>query len=149
AVAAVALVARRVCLDGSGGYGAGALLARCGEAAAAEHHLRRYLAQDASDSRGANFILAKIGRAPAPERTSQTQVVGLYEERSSHWKGKGYRAHTLVLHAIERLCGSAGGLDVLDAGCGTGLMGDSLRRIARLLDGVDLSGAMLDIARQN
>ncbi|MCX4239251.1 class I SAM-dependent DNA methyltransferase [Paraliomyxa miuraensis] len=39
-------------------------------------------------------------------------------------------------------------LDVLDAGCGTGLCAPLLRPLARTLVGVDLSGKMLDQARR-
>lgn len=41
----------------------------------------------------------------------------------------------------------AGNLDVLDAGCGTGLCAEALRPYARRLIGVDLSEGMLDHAR--
>jgi len=42
----------------------------------------------------------------------------------------------------------AHGLDVLDAGCGTGLCAVHLRRVARTLVGVDLSPGMLRVAKQ-
>ncbi len=52
---------------------------------------------------------------------------------------------------IERLIGShipqRPTLDVLDLGCGTGLLGPSLRPFARLLVGVDLSPRMIDKAQ--
>jgi predicted TPR repeat methyltransferase len=38
-------------------------------------------------------------------------------------------------------------LDILDMGCGTGLVGGLVRGLAGRLDGVDLSAAMLDRAR--
>ncbi|MFS2013093.1 methyltransferase [Azospirillum sp. CT11-132] len=57
-----------------------------------------------------------------------------------------YRAPSLLagLLAEEERCS---GLDVLDAGCGTGLCAASLRPYARRLVGVDLSDGMLDRAR--
>lgn len=55
-----------------------------------------------------------------------------------------YRAPQLVREALEECLGEAGGeLDVLDAGCGTGLCGPLLRPFAANLTGVDLSPAML------
>jgi predicted TPR repeat methyltransferase len=42
---------------------------------------------------------------------------------------------------------ASGGLDVLDAGCGTGLCGPLIAPYARRLVGVDLSERMLDQAR--
>jgi predicted TPR repeat methyltransferase len=38
--------------------------------------------------------------------------------------------------------------DILDLGCGTGMVGEALRPLARRLVGVDLSAGMLEIARQ-
>lgn len=43
---------------------------------------------------------------------------------------------------------SARALDVLDLGCGTGLTGLELREVARRLDGIDLSPAMVARARE-
>ena len=39
-------------------------------------------------------------------------------------------------------------LDVLDAGCGTGAMGERLRSFSRFLHGIDLSNGMLSVARK-
>src|SRR6202012_4267420 len=39
-------------------------------------------------------------------------------------------------------------LEVLDAGCGTGLLGPLVRDCAQRLEGVDLSAAMIAMARQ-
>src|SRR5262249_44716704 len=39
-------------------------------------------------------------------------------------------------------------LDIVDLGCGTGLMGEGLRSLTRTLTGIDLSTKMLDKARQ-
>jgi predicted TPR repeat methyltransferase len=41
----------------------------------------------------------------------------------------------------------ANALDILDLGCGTGLMGEALRPLKRTLIGVDLSAEMLEKAR--
>jgi predicted TPR repeat methyltransferase len=54
-----------------------------------------------------------------------------------------------VANALEAGCDApAGTLDVLDAGCGTGLCGPLVRAHARTLTGVDLSARMLEKARQ-
>jgi predicted TPR repeat methyltransferase len=59
-----------------------------------------------------------------------------------------YRAPALVAEAARAaLPAGAAGLDVLDAGCGTGLCGPLLRAQAARLVGVDLSPGMLDVAR--
>lgn len=51
-----------------------------------------------------------------------------------------------LLERERELARGAGGLDILDAGCGTGLCGPLLRPLARRLIGVDLSGEMLKLA---
>jgi predicted TPR repeat methyltransferase len=59
----------------------------------------------------------------------------------------GYRGPELVGEALARAGLAPGaGLDVLDAGCGTGLGAVQLRPLARRLVGVDLSGEMLRCA---
>ncbi|SMH45421.1 methyltransferase [Azospirillum agricola] len=65
----------------------------------------------------------------------------------------GYRAPELLARAVAADSTSGNGasgdgmLDVLDAGCGTGLCAAALRPLARRLTGVDLSGGMLERAR--
>jgi predicted TPR repeat methyltransferase len=58
-----------------------------------------------------------------------------------------YRAPLLVARMLERLALPAGGSDILDLGCGTGLSGRALKPFARRLDGVDLSPGMVAKAR--
>jgi predicted TPR repeat methyltransferase len=55
-----------------------------------------------------------------------------------------YRAPALIGEALRRTEGEArGALEIADAGCGTGLLGQHLRPYARRLVGVDLSPRML------
>ena len=63
---------------------------------------------------------------------------------ADRWTPRGpypYRGAQLVADRV-----SGGGLDILDAGCGTGLVGALVRDRARALVGVDLSATMLDLA---
>lgn len=60
-----------------------------------------------------------------------------------------YKAPTIAGDLVEELLGTPqGDLDVLDAGCGTGLAGLRLRPFARKLSGVDLSPRMLTAAAE-
>jgi predicted TPR repeat methyltransferase len=59
-----------------------------------------------------------------------------------------YQGPQLLARVLgDRLPSADAGLDVLDAGCGTGLCGHVLRPYARYLAGVDLSESMIDKAR--
>jgi SAM-dependent methyltransferase len=58
-----------------------------------------------------------------------------------------YRAPDLIAEQIGRLV-PARDIDVLDLGCGTGLLGARLRMLARSLTGVDLSANMIEQARR-
>lgn len=63
--------------------------------------------------------------------------------------GLGYRVPEAVAEILGVVFGAPRQqLDILDAGCGTGLCGSGLRPYARRLDGVDLSEGMLAKARQ-
>lgn len=63
-----------------------------------------------------------------------------------------YRVPAQLVELVrQRMGGTEGGLprlDVLDLGCGTGLVGDALGPLARSLVGIDLSARMLDEARR-
>lgn len=54
----------------------------------------------------------------------------------------------LVEFVVKHLAPTAGKWDVLDLGCGTGLVGVAIAPLARQLVGVDLSGRMLEKARE-
>ena len=61
----------------------------------------------------------------------------------------GYSAPQVIGRCLKELLGDPGNnLDILDAGCGTGLCGPHVQPYARRLTGVDISGAMLDKARE-
>jgi predicted TPR repeat methyltransferase len=63
-------------------------------------------------------------------------------------KNLDYRAPVVLTDALGSVLPAAdGSLDVLDAGCGTGLCAPLLRPRARTLVGVDLSGGMIEKAR--
>jgi len=63
-----------------------------------------------------------------------------------------YRVPAQLVELVRRCVDATGSglprLDVLDLGCGTGLVGEALGRLARSLVGIDLSSRMLDEARR-
>jgi predicted TPR repeat methyltransferase len=101
-----------------------------------------------------HMLAAATGETP-PERASDEYVrrtfdtfADTFDENLSDLR---YRAPELLAGALERCRRPAPGTglpDVLDAGVGTGLSGPLLRDKAGRLVGVDLSGAMVEKARQ-
>lgn len=130
----------------------GLLLARCGCAEGARMCLHTHLQGDPEDRDGVRLLLARLGFEAMPERASDAQIERLYSSRALSWDQgaagpNGYRGATLVAAAMEQFTNGAGGLDILDIGCGTGLVGALVRKQARQLVGVDLSLPMLAQAK--
>ncbi|MFC5438028.1 tetratricopeptide repeat protein [Rhodanobacter umsongensis] len=98
-------------------------------------------------------MLAACGGEVAPPRADDAYVREVFDRFAESFdeqllKNLDYRAPQVLVGALIGVLGVAeGALDVLDAGCGTGLCGPLIRPHARRLDGVDLSGGMLDKAR--
>jgi predicted TPR repeat methyltransferase len=128
-------------------YNLGVLCSEAGQRDQAARHFDQCLAQDPDDSRGARILLAHLGLVEAPERTSSAQLQKIYSVRSQFWdRERSYFGHVLVADALKSHAGRAD-RDILDIGCGTGLVGVLVRPLARRLDGVDVSPAMLEKAR--
>jgi predicted TPR repeat methyltransferase len=113
----------------------------------AARHFQRCLDLDPDDSRGAGMLLAHLGLAIVPDRTPQAQLLSLYEVRSRFWDREStYFGHALVAEGLRKHVDHTN-LDILDIGCGTGLVGALIRSLAGRLDGVDISPAMLEKAK--
>ena len=126
---------------------------KLGMQAKAEQVLRAWIDTDPDDPHPHHHLAAITGQA-VPERASDAYVARLFDGFSTSFDAKladlSYQAPQHVAGALARLAGSGGKhgpvLDVLDAGCGTGLCGPLLTPLARTLTGVDLSEGMLRIA---
>lgn len=99
----------------------------------------------------ARHHLAGLG-GEVPARASDAYVQQTFDDFAATFdevlKTLDYRAPERVMEAVaHRLGPPQRRLDVLDAGCGTGICGSLLRPYARRLTGVDLSQGMLDKAR--
>ena len=97
-------------------------------------------------------MLAAVSGGPVPERASDQFVSQHFDRFADHFDESlerlEYAAPTLIRDALRAtIPPNDRGSDVLDIGCGTGLMGPLLRPGARRLIGVDLSARMLDKAR--
>lgn len=122
-----------------------------GEHDAAAEALRQCLRLDPAMEE-ATFMLAAMGRAPAPETAPAKYVASLFDGYAQtfdeHLRTElDYRGPEVISGVLTTLALPERSLVVLDAGCGTGLMGSVLRPYAKHLHGLDLSPAMIGRAR--
>ena len=129
----------------------GRLLYRLGKFHEAADVYRRWL-QLEPEHPVARHMAAATSGTHAPARADDKYVSDLFDRFAPGFdhnlRGLGYRAPELVSAALGEYVAVANSLDVLDAGCGTGLCGPLLRPFCRRLVGVDLSKNMIDLARQ-
>ena len=100
----------------------------------------------------ARHMLSACSGDAVPPRASDAYVRTLFDDLADgfdeHLANLGYRAPYLIGDAFAAAWPQPlGTLDVLDAGCGTGLCGAFLRPHARSLVGIDLSSGMLRRAK--
>ncbi len=99
------------------------------------------------------FHLAAEGYGLQPTRAPRWVLVEKFDRCADEYdvhlrESLAYRAPELVHRAVTRALGTGPiALDILDAGCGTGLAAPLFRPLARRLDGVDLSRRMVEKAR--
>ncbi|MFN6996967.1 MAG: tetratricopeptide repeat protein [Aquincola tertiaricarbonis] len=131
----------------------GIVYAQAGRLAEAAGVFREWLAVE-PDSVQARHHLAAVTGDGVPERAPNDYVVDVFDSFAGSFDERltalEYRAPQLVGDALAEALGAPPAkptLDVLDAGCGTGLCAQHLRPYARRLVGVDLSPGMLAQAR--
>jgi predicted TPR repeat methyltransferase len=118
----------------------------------AKEAYERYLELSPGDAE-VEHILVALRDAPPPPRAPDECVVQLYERFAEFYERNmrgdlEYRGPELIAAALNRTFGSPdAALDVLELGCGTGLVGKPLRPRARRLVGIDLSPDMVKRAK--
>ena len=129
-------------------------LAHCtlGEAGEAIAIFEEWLREEPDDPIARHMLAACTGH-DVPARASNGFVARTFDGFAASFESKlerlSYRAPALVAAMIEEAgVEPAKQLDVLDAGCGTGLCGPLLAPYARRLAGVDLSEGMLTRAKE-
>jgi len=106
------------------------------------------------DSPVARHMLAACTSEGVPERAGDAFVAAVFDGFAESFDDVlihrlEYRAPALLGEALMRLAGEPrGALDIVDAGCGTGLLAQYLRAYAWHLVGVDLSPKMLAKAQR-
>ncbi|MBN2576166.1 MAG: tetratricopeptide repeat protein [Deltaproteobacteria bacterium] len=113
---------------------------------------RRCLALAPDDARARHLLAACTGK-DTPPRASDEYVRTEFDHLAADFDAKlaslEYRGPALVAEAVDEIAATLPPrLAVLDAGCGTGLCAPLLRPRATRLVGVDLSPAMVALARE-
>jgi predicted TPR repeat methyltransferase len=113
---------------------------------------RRSLALDPTDVRAQHLLAASTGEN-APTRAPADYVRAEFDHFAPNFDAKltslEYRGPAIIGQAAAELAPLLPPRPaVLDAGCGTGLCGPHLRPLGGVLTGVDLSGAMVELARR-
>jgi len=124
---------------------------RLGEPEKAAQIYRAWLEEEPDNPIARHYLIACTG-TDVPARASDAFVEAVFDRFAasfdSRLEGLLYRAPELLRDAVAAIYSEPKKqLDVLDAGCGTGLCGPLMAPYARRLVGVDLSGEMLARAR--
>lgn len=150
AAAAAALLADTLDLVpawAAGWFRLGEFREAAGERAAAADAFAEALRLDPPDRLGASLKLGLLGAAHAIDAPPSAFVETLFDQYADRFdkalvERLAYRVPDLITAAL-----AAAGADrfshVVDLGCGTGLMGERLRRCTSFLEGVDISAGML------
>ena len=106
------------------------------------------------DNPNVKFHVAALRGKDVPSAPPHELVAALFNRHADTFdqhltENLHYRAPQLIHEAVaSALPPGAANLDVMDLGCGTGLLGPLFRPLAKSLVGIDLSGAMVEKARQ-
>lgn len=116
---------------------------------AATDFFRHYLRLDAADTLGATIKLNLLGALPTPPQLPAAYVETLFDQYADRFESAlveklHYTAPQQLAQALEsHLKPEQTQLRVLDLGCGTGLMAETIHRRSVSLVGVDLSANMV------
>jgi predicted TPR repeat methyltransferase len=127
-------------------------LRRAGRDDEARAAAERCLALD-PDAVPARFLLAALGGAATPETMPAALVATIFDNAAASFDrtlvgALKYRGPEAIAQALRPFLPPSGRkLDILDAGCGTGLCVPHLAPLARRLDGIDLAPKMIEAAR--
>ena len=124
---------------------------KAGNIAGAISAWRRLEALDDDGQFAAKLKLAAHGATSADAGTAVSYVEALFDQYAPQFESAllqklGYQVPALLdamLDEVMAELGIAHFAEALDLGCGTGLMGERLRRKVSFLEGVDLSAAMI------
>ena len=128
----------------------GANALQCFDHPLAIGYYQRALKQSPNDQSILHVLNALQGNQQ--NQTPSEYIQGLFDQYANHYddhliKVLDYQVPTLMLRMINEYTGREK-LNILDAGCGTGLMGERLKPFTSHLVGIDLSEKMIEKARE-
>jgi predicted TPR repeat methyltransferase len=131
----------------AGWFRLGEMLAQADRPAEAADAWREVLRLDPDDRLGASLQLGLAGFAEGIDAPPPGFVEALFDQYAPEFDGSlleklEYRVPELLAAAISR-AGHSAFAHAVDLGCGTGLMGERLVRMASFIEGVDISAGML------
>ncbi|MDB5774685.1 MAG: Methyltransferase type 12 [Herbaspirillum sp.] len=110
-----------------------------------------WLAEQPDEPVAQHLAIAYKG-LPAPPRCADDYVESTFDDFAANFETTlsklKYAGPQALNEVLKTLAFAPGSMRSLDLGCGTGLGGICLKPISSLLEGVDLSGRMLDEARR-
>jgi len=130
----------------------GELREQAGDREGAVAAFRAARASDPADRHGAALHLARLeGRSSAPMPAGYLRA--LFDQYAPGFEaaltaGLSYRAPQLLRGAVETLRDGRRFKKAVDLGCGTGLCGEAFRDLCDSLAGIDISPAMVELARR-
>ena len=101
----------------------------------------------------ARYNLAALGDMPPPPSTPYPYLLRLFDSYAPSFdqhlvEELNYVVPEKLYEAVLAIRPEAAALDVIDLGCGTGLVGSYFRSVASQLTGIDVSGRMLQWAER-
>lgn len=124
-----------------------------GRRADAREAYERYLELSPGGDAEVEHMLVSLRDAPPPPRAPDECIVQLYARFAEFYERNmrtdlEYCGPEVLASVLEHTFGRAAALDVLELGCGTGLVGKTLHPYARRLVGIDLSPEMVELAKE-
>jgi len=126
-------------------FSLGTILEKQGDIEEAKVQFEKCLEIDCEDTCGARFMLASLGCGAMPDRAPEALLDKLYKERAGTWTS--CRGTELVADKLMQSISCLENPNILDAGCGTGYIGELVHNLAIPIDGIDMSNFMLQKAR--
>ncbi len=101
----------------------------------------------------AKYNLAALGELPPPPSTPYPYLLRLFDSYAPSFDqhlvdALNYVVPEKLYEAVRAASPEAAALDVIDLGCGTGLVGQHFRKVAGRLTGIDISARMLQWAER-